>query len=128
MDMPYSKTYTTINSVTLLCYMPAACIAALLISKAYLIAMSCGVLEYLAESALLPSLKQLHAVSYCGLVLLVLGECIRKAAMVSSNPLSWQHPWSQAGSTPGIQRRHIRDVNSLLPAGLVSMCYCATSC
>ncbi|KAF6254126.1 Isoprenylcysteine carboxyl methyltransferase family-domain-containing protein [Scenedesmus sp. NREL 46B-D3] len=56
----------------------------LLISKAYIIAMSCGVLEYLLESALLPSLKQLHAVSYCGLALLVLGEFVRKAAMITA--------------------------------------------
>jgi hypothetical protein len=40
----------------LLFALAAACNAALLISKAYLTAMSCGVLEYLAESALLPSL------------------------------------------------------------------------
>jgi hypothetical protein len=69
-------------------YLSAACNAALLISKAYLIAMSCGMLEFLVESTVLPSLKQLHAVSYCGLVLLVLGECIRKLAMVSSSPLA----------------------------------------
>jgi protein-S-isoprenylcysteine O-methyltransferase len=46
--------------------------------------MTCGVLEYLLESALLPGLKQLHVVSYFGLALLMLGEIIRKLAMVSS--------------------------------------------
>ncbi|WIA21396.1 hypothetical protein OEZ85_000612 [Tetradesmus obliquus] len=56
----------------------------LLFSKAYLIAMSCGVLEFLLEAALLPAMKQLHAVSYCGLALLVLGEVIRKLAMVTA--------------------------------------------
>jgi uncharacterized membrane protein len=35
-------------------FLPAACIAALLNSKAHLAAISCGVLEYLADSALLP--------------------------------------------------------------------------
>jgi hypothetical protein len=111
---PYSNIYDTINltmltaaavlftshlSHVLLCCLPAclclpACThAALLLSKAYVIAMSCGVLEYLLESALLPAMKQLHAVSYSGLALLLLGEVIRKLAMVSSrHPLTVAHP------------------------------------
>jgi hypothetical protein len=82
--MLVSQYQTTKEAVS---YLLATCNAALLISKAYLIAMSCGVLEFLVESILVPSLKQLHAVSYCGLALLVLGECVRKLAMVSSSPL-----------------------------------------
>lgn len=53
--------------------------------------MSTGVLEYALESALLPNLKQLHAVSYAGLAMLVIGEAIRKTAMVCFMVLPGPH-------------------------------------
>eukprot|EP00879_Flechtneria_rotunda_P014275 GHRR01014912.1.p1 GENE.GHRR01014912.1~~GHRR01014912.1.p1 ORF type:complete len:188 (+),score=48.82 GHRR01014912.1:142-705(+) len=56
----------------------------LLISKPYITAMLTGVLEYLLEATVLPSLKQMHTVSYVGIALLLLGEFVRKIAMVTA--------------------------------------------
>jgi len=57
---------------------------ALLISWPYTAAMAAGVTEYLLEERFIPQLKQHHAVSYMGLALVILGEGIRKMAMVSA--------------------------------------------
>jgi hypothetical protein len=45
--------------------------------------MSAGVAEYMLESRLCPQLKQQEWVAYLGLLLVLLGESIRKLAMVS---------------------------------------------
>lgn len=58
--------------------------AALLISWPYTAAMAAGVTEYLMEERFLPQLKQQHVISYVGLALVILGEGIRKLAMVSA--------------------------------------------
>lgn len=56
----------------------------LLISWPYTAAMAAGVTEYLLEERFIPQLKQHHAVSYMGLALVILGEGIRKMAMVTA--------------------------------------------
>ena len=58
--------------------------AAFLLSKPYVIAMSCGLVEFLAELRLAPVVKRRLAdrLSLVGLVLLLLGEALRKTAMV----------------------------------------------
>eukprot|EP00879_Flechtneria_rotunda_P022598 GHRR01023864.1.p1 GENE.GHRR01023864.1~~GHRR01023864.1.p1 ORF type:complete len:108 (+),score=32.16 GHRR01023864.1:351-674(+) len=66
--------------------------AALLISKPYITAMLTGVLEYLLEATVLPSLKQMHTVSYVGIALLLLGEFVRKIAMVRPDSFAGQSP------------------------------------
>lgn len=57
--------------------------AALLISWPYTAAMSAGVAEFLLEARCWPQLKQHHnTVSCIGLALVIVGEAIRKLAMV----------------------------------------------
>jgi hypothetical protein len=56
--------------------------AALLISWPYTAAMSAGVAEYFLESHFWPQLKQQQGLAYAGLLLVILGEAIRKLAMV----------------------------------------------
>ncbi len=59
--------------------------AALLITRPYVTAMGLGVLEFLLELWLLPSLKACQAaqwLAWAGLVLAVLGDVMRKTAMV----------------------------------------------
>jgi hypothetical protein len=53
-----------------------------LISKPYLTAMAIGCSEYFLEKRLCPSIKH-PVVSCCGLALVLVGEIIRKVAMVS---------------------------------------------
>lgn len=57
--------------------------AAFLFSWPYIAAMSAGVAEYLLECRLWPQLKRQEWVACLGLLLVVLGESIRKLAMVS---------------------------------------------
>lgn len=47
--------------------------------------MSAGVAEYLLEARFWPQLKQQQSLEYAGLVLVILGEAIRKLAMVSES-------------------------------------------
>lgn len=56
---------------------------ALLITKPYMLAMTAGLVEYGVEAMLLPAIKhQWQWVSCLGLVALIMGEVIRKTAMV----------------------------------------------
>lgn len=56
----------------------------LLISKHYLLAMMFSVLEYLVEVVLFPELKEHWVISDLGLVLVVIGEIIRKLAILTA--------------------------------------------
>nr|CAD1831996.1 unnamed protein product [Ananas comosus var. bracteatus] len=58
--------------------------ASLLISKQYIAAMSCAVLEYVIEILLFPSLKEYWWVSNFGIVMIIVGEIIRKAAVLTA--------------------------------------------
>jgi hypothetical protein len=57
---------------------------ALLFSKPYLVAMACGLAEYLLEDRFVPQVKRRweERLSWLGLALLVAGEALRKTAMV----------------------------------------------
>lgn len=59
-------------------------LAALLISKQYVIAMVCALLEYLIEISFYPGLKEHWSVSNVGLLLVLVGELIRKAAILTA--------------------------------------------
>lgn len=56
----------------------------LLISKAYLLAMACSLLEYLVEIILFPGLKEFWWISNLGLAMVVIGETIRKTAILTA--------------------------------------------
>ncbi|WJX81774.1 protein-S-isoprenylcysteine O-methyltransferase [Trifolium repens] len=56
----------------------------LLISKHYLLAMIFSLLEYLIEIALFPDLKEHWVISDFGLVLVVIGEILRKMAIITA--------------------------------------------
>ncbi|RVW73932.1 Protein-S-isoprenylcysteine O-methyltransferase B [Vitis vinifera] len=56
----------------------------LLISKAYLLAMVCSLLEYFAEIVLFPGLKEIWWISNSGLAMVVIGEIIRKTAILTA--------------------------------------------
>lgn len=56
----------------------------LLISKHYLLAMIFSLLEYLIEVTFFPELKEYWVISDLGLVLVVLGEIIRKMAIITA--------------------------------------------
>ncbi|XP_041013102.1 protein-S-isoprenylcysteine O-methyltransferase A [Juglans microcarpa x Juglans regia] len=56
----------------------------LLISKAYLLAMSVSLLEYLIEIVLFPGLKEHWWLSNLGLGIVIIGEVIRKAAIITA--------------------------------------------
>jgi protein-S-isoprenylcysteine O-methyltransferase len=58
--------------------------AAFLISKPYVLAMTCGLIEYVIEGFLFPELKSKDWVSNIGLLLVVLGEVIRKTAIITA--------------------------------------------
>ncbi|KAK9170196.1 hypothetical protein Syun_002336 [Stephania yunnanensis] len=59
-------------------------LSSLLISKQYLIAMGFSLLEYALEVGLVPEMKELWWVSYSGVVLVVIGEVVRKGAIVTA--------------------------------------------
>ena len=46
--------------------------------------MMCGLVEYVIEGFLFPELKSMEGVSYIGLSLVVLGEVIRKSAIITA--------------------------------------------
>uniref|UniRef100_A0A2P2JLI8 Protein-S-isoprenylcysteine O-methyltransferase n=2 Tax=Rhizophora mucronata TaxID=61149 RepID=A0A2P2JLI8_RHIMU len=56
----------------------------LLISKNYLLAMAFSVLEYFVEIILFPGWKELWWISNVGLALVVIGETIRKVAIITA--------------------------------------------
>jgi protein-S-isoprenylcysteine O-methyltransferase len=58
--------------------------AALLISKHYAIAMSFALVEYIVEITLFPQWKEVWFISCCGLLMILIGEVIRKAAIVTA--------------------------------------------
>ncbi|KAJ7281245.1 hypothetical protein O6H91_20G059500 [Diphasiastrum complanatum] len=55
-----------------------------LISRQYIFAMICGLLEHTFESLLLPALKHTYWMSNTGLALVILGEVIRKLAILTA--------------------------------------------
>eukprot|EP00884_Botryococcus_braunii_P007591 jgi/Botrbrau1/16833/Bobra.150_2s0057.1 len=57
---------------------------AFLISGPYILAMFCGVLEYVLEDFLVPGIKAHRAVMYVGLLLVLCGETIRKAGQIAA--------------------------------------------
>ncbi|KAI8002581.1 Protein-S-isoprenylcysteine O-methyltransferase B [Camellia lanceoleosa] len=59
-------------------------LTSLLISKNYLVAMICSLLEYLLEVYFFPGLKEYWWISNLGLVMVVIGEIIRKVAIVTA--------------------------------------------
>ncbi|XP_051121949.1 protein-S-isoprenylcysteine O-methyltransferase A-like isoform X3 [Andrographis paniculata] len=56
----------------------------LLISKSYAVAMLCALLEYSLEAHFFPGMKQHWLISNAGLAMVVLGELIRKAAIITA--------------------------------------------
>ena len=56
----------------------------LLISKNYIVAMICSVLEYCLELTFFPGLKEYWWISNLGLAMVVIGEIIRKVAMITA--------------------------------------------
>ncbi|GAB4853239.1 protein-S-isoprenylcysteine O-methyltransferase [Ancistrocladus abbreviatus] len=56
----------------------------LLISKHYIIAMACSLLEYLLEIIFLPRLKELWWISNFGLAMVITGEIIRKMGILTA--------------------------------------------
>nr|XP_009408819.1 PREDICTED: protein-S-isoprenylcysteine O-methyltransferase A isoform X1 [Musa acuminata subsp. malaccensis]XP_009408820.1 PREDICTED: protein-S-isoprenylcysteine O-methyltransferase A isoform X1 [Musa acuminata subsp. malaccensis] len=58
--------------------------SSLLISKQYVVAMVCALLEYAIEILLFPRLKEYWWVSNIGLVMILIGELIRKAAVITA--------------------------------------------
>ncbi|KAH7291418.1 hypothetical protein KP509_29G016000 [Ceratopteris richardii] len=55
-----------------------------LFSKEYILAMTCGLLEYGMEAFYVPSLKSKMHISFIGLTLLCVGEAIRKTAILTA--------------------------------------------
>lgn len=58
--------------------------SSLLISKQYVVAMVCSVLEYMLEIVLFPGLKEHWWLSNIGLLMVIIGEVIRKAAILTA--------------------------------------------
>ncbi|CAK7337852.1 unnamed protein product [Dovyalis caffra] len=59
-------------------------LSSLLISKAYVFAMMFSLLEYVVEIALFPGLKEYWWISNLGLVMVIIGEVIRKLAIITA--------------------------------------------
>lgn len=59
-------------------------LGSLLISKSYLFAMLFSLLEYVVEILLVPELKEHWWISYSGLAMVVIGEVIRKMAIITA--------------------------------------------
>ncbi|EEC77934.1 hypothetical protein OsI_17275 [Oryza sativa Indica Group] len=79
----------------------------LLISKQYVLAMSFAMLEHLTEALLFPELKEYWFVSYVGLVMVIIGEVIRKLAVVTAGR-SFTH----------VIRIHYEDQHKLITHGV----------
>eukprot|EP00268_Persea_americana_P046340 TRINITY_DN4773_c1_g1_i6.p1 TRINITY_DN4773_c1_g1~~TRINITY_DN4773_c1_g1_i6.p1 ORF type:complete len:250 (-),score=20.50 TRINITY_DN4773_c1_g1_i6:748-1497(-) len=63
---------------------PRVSSSSLLISKQYILAMVCSLLEYLVEIVLFPGLKEYWWISNIGLVMVIIGEIIRKTAILTA--------------------------------------------
>ncbi|KAJ6795865.1 putative protein-S-isoprenylcysteine O-methyltransferase [Iris pallida] len=59
-------------------------LSSLLISKQYVVAMACALVEYFIEYSFFPELKNNRLVSNIGLFLVLLGEVIRKTAILTA--------------------------------------------
>lgn len=59
-------------------------LSSLLITKHYAFAMLISILEYLIEITLFPNLKQRWWISNSGLIMVILGEIIRKTAIITA--------------------------------------------
>ncbi|KAF9608530.1 hypothetical protein IFM89_009896 [Coptis chinensis] len=59
-------------------------LSSLLISKEYILAMGCSVLEYLVEIYMFPQMKEHWWISNVGLVLVMIGEVVRKMAIITA--------------------------------------------
>lgn len=53
-------------------------------SSAYLVAISCSIIEYLLEAYLMPNFKKFNIISMLGLMIAIMGEVIRKSAMFTA--------------------------------------------
>uniref|UniRef100_A0A0D9W916 Protein-S-isoprenylcysteine O-methyltransferase n=1 Tax=Leersia perrieri TaxID=77586 RepID=A0A0D9W916_9ORYZ len=81
----------------------------LLISKQYVLAMSFAMLEHLTEAILFPGLKEYQFVSHVGLLMVIVGEVIRKLAVVTAGR-SFTH----------VIRIHYEDQHHLITHGVYS--------
>ncbi|KAK3033692.1 hypothetical protein RJ639_033916 [Escallonia herrerae] len=63
---------------------PHVTLKSLLISKNYLLAMVCSLIEYLVEIYFFPELKEYWYISNLGLAMVVIGEIIRKLAIITA--------------------------------------------
>ncbi|KAF4348527.1 hypothetical protein F8388_021030, partial [Cannabis sativa] len=63
---------------------PNVTLGSLLISKGYIFAMVFSMLEYVVEILLVPELKEHWWICYTGLVMVVIGEIIRKMAIITA--------------------------------------------
>ena len=93
----------------------ANCCAALLLSKAYCAAMLTGVAEFAVRTWLLGPNACLTPVAVTGLVMVLFGDLIRKAAMVCSKPESKT-------------RIHRTDMHCVLHRGHCTVCENAETC
>ncbi|XP_057972049.1 protein-S-isoprenylcysteine O-methyltransferase A [Malania oleifera] len=59
-------------------------LSSLLITKNYVLAIICSLLEYFAEIILFPGLKEYWWISNLGLVMVIIGELIRKLAILTA--------------------------------------------
>lgn len=84
-------------------------LSSLLLSREYLMALLCALLEHSLESRFLPDLKSLVWISHVGLVLMVAGELIRKAAILTATT-NFTHDIKE----------HRRDNHELVTSGVYS--------
>ncbi|XP_074592229.1 putative protein-S-isoprenylcysteine O-methyltransferase [Curcuma longa] len=82
-------------------------LSSLLISQHYLIAMTCALMEYAIEFHFFPSLKEHWLVSNIGLMMVLFGEFIRKAAILTAGR-SFTH----------MIRRYYEDDHELITHGI----------
>ncbi|KAJ0965625.1 hypothetical protein J5N97_026763 [Dioscorea zingiberensis] len=59
-------------------------LSSLLISKQYVIAMGCALVEYMVELVFFPELKENRLLNIVGLVMVLVGEVIRKAGVITA--------------------------------------------
>ncbi|KAG8066133.1 hypothetical protein GUJ93_ZPchr0004g39952 [Zizania palustris] len=85
----------------------------LLISKQYVLAMSFAVLEHLTEALIFPELKEYRFVSHVGLLMVIIGEVVRKLAVVTAGH-SFTH----------VIRIHYEDQHKLITHGVYRCAYC----
>lgn len=81
--------------------------SSLLISLDYVMAMVCSLIEYLVEAYFFPEMKEVWGVSNMGLALVIIGETIRKLAILTAGR-SFTH----------LIKRYIEDDHVLITHGL----------